>query len=215
MENNPSYLFLFPPDLLTRFKLSFIITIGGRPLTRGGNSWNSMSSYRSPTRALGRVAVQPARVKKGDNWTRSRSWANTSVSRTQWAFWSRQRSSTNSPDFSFSESSRPNLGVRTCGIHYREVSMTAQEDGYRRSTLRISYKTLSFIYSSANRAYTILRIFQRVIAEDSFLIRECFTRQKRYVLKRLVWHPLRAACGFCNILMRGEPGFFFFNCSTV
>ena len=29
----------------------------------------------------------------------------------------------------------------------------------RQSTLRMLYKTLSFIYSSANRAYTILRIF--------------------------------------------------------
>ena len=124
VEGNPTHLFLFPPDRLIRFRLSFIMTMGGRPFTRGGNSWNSMSSYRSPTRAFGRVAVQPARAKKGDNWTRRRSWANTSVSRTQWAFWSRHRSSTKSPDFSFSESSRPNAGVRTCGIHYHEVSMT-------------------------------------------------------------------------------------------
>jgi hypothetical protein len=52
-------------------------------------------------------------------------------------------------------------------ILYREVSMTAQVDGDRQSTLRISYKTLSFIYSSANHAYAILRIFQRVVIEES------------------------------------------------
>jgi hypothetical protein len=37
------------------------------------------------------------------------------------------RSSTKSPDFSFSESSRPKKGVSLSGIHYRGVSMIEAE----------------------------------------------------------------------------------------
>lgn len=44
-------------------------TVGSCSPGEGGNTWNCMSSYKSaffPTRALGLVAVHPAKIRRGD-----------------------------------------------------------------------------------------------------------------------------------------------------
>jgi len=162
-------------------RLSVITTLENCPLIEGWNTWNYMSLYNSglfPTRALSWVAVQPAIVKRGDICTQNRLWTNTLVSCTQWTFWIMYKSSTKRLAFSFSKSLRRKVFVRCTEIHYADVNIVAKGNS-KPQTFLISYKTPSSIKRCVSWAYHMLRTFQYVITDNSFLICKCCTLYTR------------------------------------